>query len=347
VSGPATDRRVAVLGLGGTISMTADGSTTADGPGGVRPTLSVDELVSSVPGLADTAVGLHVRDVSRVAGASVSFADLHRVRAAIDECLAAGVDGVVVTQGTDTIEESAYVLDLQHAGAAPVVVTGAMRNPTMAGTDGPANLLAAVQVAASPACRDLGVLVVFADEIHAAARVRKSHTTSGHTFRSANGGPIGYVVEGQPRLVNLPAVRSARALSTLLPADRRGSGRDPEVAVLTVVLGDTGVLLDGIPDRVDGLVLAALGAGHVPEGLLDRLDALVGRMPVVLASRTGGGSILERTYGFPGSEVDLLGRGLISAGYLDALKARLLLRHLLAAGTGTEDIRAVFAALGG
>jgi L-asparaginase len=325
--------RVTVFGLGGTIAMTA-----SDG-GGVVPALSADQLVAAVPGLADSGVTVEVKDFRRVPGASLGFDDLEALVEAIRQQLADGVDGVVVTQGTDTIEETAYLLDLSLGRSEPVVVTGAMRNPTLAGADGPANLLAAVQVAASAQARDLGVVVVFADEIHAASRVRKTHSTSGFTFQSPTGGPLGYVVEGRARVVNRPAGRVVLATAN--------EWRPVEVGLVTVVFGDTGVLLDGLDSRLDGLVVAGFGVGHVPSRLVGTLADLASRMPVVLASRTGAGSVLTQTYAFPGSESDLQQRGLISAGFLDPLKARILLHRLLASGHDHETVRAAFAEASG
>jgi len=325
-------RRVVVFGMGGTIAMsTSHGS-------GVVPSLSVDQLVAAVPGLADTGITVEVEDFRRVPGASLTFDDLAALSEAIDRRLAEGVDGVVVTQGTDTIEETAYLLDLTHAGQQPIVVTGAMRNPTLAGADGPANLLVAVQVAAAPQARGLGALVVFADEIHAASRVRKTHSTSGYTFRSSNGGALGYVVEGQARIINRPAHRRTTGNAPNV--------RSAEVGLFTVTLGDTGALLAGLEEHLDGLVIAAFGVGHVPAPLVPKLEQLASHMPVVLASRTGAGSVLTSTYAFPGSEFDLLGRGLISAGFLDPLKARILLHRLLTSGHDQTNIRASFAAAG-
>ncbi|MCP2329730.1 L-asparaginase/Glu-tRNA(Gln) amidotransferase subunit D, partial [Hamadaea flava] len=153
---------VAVIGVGGTIAMVP---TSA---GGVSPQLTATDLVQAVPGLAEHR--LSVVDFRRVPGAWLSFADLDELLAAIDEAMSAGAAGVVVTTGTDSIEEMAYYLDLRHTRPEPVVVTGAMRNPATAGADGPANLLAAVVTAADPAARDRGVLVVLSDEIHLAAR---------------------------------------------------------------------------------------------------------------------------------------------------------------------------------
>ena len=326
-------RNVLVLSLGGTITMTTAAS------GGVVPALSAGHLLADVPGLAGTGIAVETLDLRRLPGAALGLGDLIEAASTIRGRLRDGIDGVVVVQGTDTIEETAYLLDLHHPGPEPVVVTGAMRNPTMAGADGPANLLAAVQVAGSAAVRGAGAVVVFADEIHAARRVRKAHATAGSTFQSPNGGPLGYVVEGQPRLLNTLPYRA------VVPDPVDGQPR--RVAVVTACLGDDGVLLDGLADRVDGLVVAAFGAGHVPGQWVSKLAELAGRLPVVLASRTGAGPVLADTYGFLGSERDLLARGLIRAGFLDPLKSRILLWALLAAGADREAARAAFAVAGG
>nr|WP_322770055.1 asparaginase [Frankia sp. Cr1] len=329
-------RRVIVYGLGGTIAMTAAGSD------GVAPTLSTAQLVASVPGLAATGIGVEVEDFRRLPGASLTFDDITALAQSVHELTTAdpGIDGVVVVQGTDTIEETAYLLDLLHPEACPVVVTGAMRPPQLAGADGPANLLAAIAVAANPHTGDQGCLVVLADEIHAARRVRKTHTSAGATFRSPTGGPLGYLVEGQPRMVNRLTHR------TVLPRPAAGSP-PPRVALVTIVLGDDGLLLEHLPGHLDGLVVAAFGVGHVPAALVPLLDTLARRIPVVLASRTGAGSVAAATYGFPGSERDLLGRGLISAGFLDPLKARILLHTLLTAGSDRPTMTAAFGVAGG
>lgn len=324
----AVGGRVAVFGLGGTIAM---GPSSG---GGVVPALSPEQLLAGVPGLRESGIALDVVDFRQVPGASVTFEDVAALAEAIRGVEA---DGVVVTQGTDTIEETSYLLDLTHTGDLPIVVTGAMRNPTLAGADGPANVLAAIQVAASAEARGQGCLVVFADEIHAARRVRKTHSSSVGTFRSPNGGPLGYVVEGVARMVQRVERR------VVSPFDARAGAR---VAVVTALLGDDGALLDGLEERVDGVVVAAFGAGHVPVSWVEPLARLVSRVPVVLSSRTGGGSVLTGTYGFAGSEKDLRERGLVPAGFLDPLKSRLLLRGLIGAGADADAIRAAFAEAG-
>ncbi|MGY1984292.1 asparaginase [Nocardia gipuzkoensis] len=326
-----TTRRVAVFTLGGTIAM----STTEHG--GVAPSLSAEQLLAAVPGLADTGIAVDVVNFRQLPGASLKISDITALAAAINDHLP-GIDGAVVTQGTDTIEETAYLLDLLHAAPEPIVMTGAMRNPTLAGADGPANLLAAIHTAAHPDARQHGCLVVFNDEIHAAHRVRKTHTTSTSTFRSADGGPLGYLVEGKPRFLNRLAHRTV--LATEL-------NDDLHVALLPITLGDDGATLRAVASHLDGLVLAGLGGGHVPAPMAPILQDLAARIPVVLASRTGSGSVLESTYGFPGSERDLLARGLISAGYLDPTKARILLYALLSAGADRPAIRAAFGSAGG
>jgi L-asparaginase len=325
--------RVAVFTLGGTIAMKA-----APG-GGAAPALSASDLLAGVPGLEDEGVELEVRDVANKPGASLSFGDLFRLADVISAALGGGCAGAVVIQGTDTIEETAYLLDLLVASDAPVVVTGAMRNPSLAGPDGPANILAAIRVAASDHARGLGALVVMNDQIHAARWVQKTHTASTAAFTSPGQGPVGQVTEGR---VDIPVRLRQRS-----PVLSGVSRRDVRVGLVTITLGEDGVLIDAIGEHVDGLVVAALGAGHVPTDTVTALGKLAARMPVVLASRTGAGPVHHQTYGFPGSETDLLARGLISAGYLAPVKARLLLHLLIASRAGTTRIKETFATAGG
>lgn len=325
--------KVTVLGMGGTIAMTRTAA------GGVEPALSASDLVAAVPGLSEVPADIEVIDVRRLPGASLTFDDVRELYAAAARAYAAGVDGAIVTQGTDSIEETAYLLDLWHDGPQPLVVTGAMRNPTQAGPDGPANLLAAIRTAVAPQARNRGVLVVLADQIHAAARVRKTHATSLGAFTSPNSGPLGQLIEERPWFAAPPGGR----LTVSLPlADARH-----QVGLMLVSLGDQGEMLPGISDRVDGLVVAGMGVGHVPAPLAPVLQDIAGRIPVVLATRTGAGPVLTVTYAFPGSERDLRDRGLIPAGLLDPLKARILLLACLRAGASREAIAASFAVAGG
>ncbi|NLS07273.1 asparaginase [Rhizobium sp. P32RR-XVIII] len=307
--------KVLVVSLGGTITMTKGAG------GGIAPTLDASDLVAAAPELVaraeiDTAAPL------RLPGANLTLNMLTEVVSMIDERLAWDCDGAVVVQGTDTIEETAWILDCLIRSHKPVVVTGAMRGADAPSADGPANILSAVTVAASKKARGLGCLVVLNDEIHAARYVQKTHTVLPDTFMSAGTGRLGLVAESQPfffsRIDRLPPIQPS-------------SPFDVRVALLTVGLGDDGRLLHAIPSLgYEGLVIAGMGVGHVPAVLVPEIEKIAKDIPVVLATRIPAGPSLKSTYGFPGSERDLLSRGLWSGGRLSALKARLTLEMLLA-----------------
>jgi L-asparaginase len=320
--------RVALFGLGGTIASLP----TEDSSAGVVPSVEASTLVLSVPGLESVA---HVesRTLRQMASANFSFADLIEISDAIRDAFASGVDGVVVTQGTDNIEETAFAFDLLVDDERPVVVTGAMRNPSLPGADGPANVRAAVAVAVSPHAKGLGSLVVMNDEIHAARFVRKMHASSLSAFASPQCGPIGVVVEDRVHFyTRVEALAMARPKGDVAP-----------VALVRCALADDGRMVSALAGLgYRGLVVEGFGGGHVPESMVEPLSELLLTMPIVLASRTGAGVVLESTYGFAGSEIDLCNRGLTSAGALDGAKARVALSLALASTDNRAEAEARF-----
>ena len=233
------------------------------------------------------------------------------------------------------LEETAYLLDLCWDRAEPLVVTGAMRPPQHAGADGPANLLASVATAAASQMRDAGVLVVLDDEVHAAARVRKTDSTALHAFTSPATGPLARVVEREP------VVLSRRDRPGALPTPDPGT--PVRVGLLESSLDDRADLVRLLVSQgYDGLVLAAFGVGHVSDATAEAVSDVAHQVPVVVASRTGAGSTLTWTYGFTGSESDLLARGAVLSGWLDARKSRVLLWALLSLGRDAGEIAEEF-----
>jgi L-asparaginase len=320
--------RLLFLSLGGTITMVPTGS------GGIAPKLGAAELVASVPALAEVAE-IAATSPLRLPSPSLTPADLVDVARRIEEGFASGFDGAVVIQGTDTIEESAFLLDLLVGGDRPVVMTGAMRGADAPGADGPANLLAAARVAAAPEARGLGTLVVLNYDIHAARFVQKSHTALPSAFVSPLAGALGLVAEGRVRL--FAQVRR----NPVLPA---AAGPPEPVALVKVAMGDDGRALAGLPGLgFAGVVVEGMGAGHVHADMAPLLGELAAKVPVVLAPRPMTGPVFTSTYGYPGGEIDLIGRGVIPAGYLSALKARLLLGLCLRSGGGAVTVRDAFA----
>jgi L-asparaginase len=325
--------RVTVFSLGGTIASTNAGGETL----GVVPQLDASDLVSAVPELRGIAT-FETVGFRQTSSGDLTLLDLMELAREIDRRFDDGVVGVIVTQGTDTIEEVSFALELLVVGSPPVVVTGAMRDATKPGGDGPANLVSAACVAVSPQSRGLGTVVVLNDQIHAARFVRKTNTSSPSTFESPTSGPIGWIVENRVRV----ALRTSSLKGLLEPS----LDSVPDVALFEFALGDDARLLRYV-DAAEyaGIVVEGLGGGHVPSRAVPELARLASSMPVVLASRTGSGDVLTSTYGFEGSEIDLLSRGLISAGFLDGRKARIFLSYLLASGSDISAVRTSFAAI--
>lgn len=312
--------RIDYYALGGTIASVS----SKEGGVGAVPTLTASGIVDDIVGVRDVA-DVHTRDFLLTPSPEITVPDLVGLVAAARAAVDDGARGFVVTQGTDSIEETAFAADLLWDRAEPIVFTGAMRNPSLPGSEGAANLLGAIQLAASPESRDMGVLVTLNDEIHAARHVRKTHTSSPSTFGSPGLGPIGWISEGHP----VVAMRPTRRASLTVDKD----AHIPSVALVKIGLADDCRLLSAVADLgYDGVVIEALGGGHIPAAGLPAIDRLVAMMPVVLTSRTGSGEVLGSTYRFPGSEIDLAQRGTLRGGALDGPKARILLTLALAAG---------------
>lgn len=336
-----TKPRIHILALGGTIATRPD-STSA-----MQMGLGADDLVAAVPRLAEIA-DVRAETVSRVGSHSLSFDQLHALAVRIRGLEA---DGIVVTQGTDTLEETSFLLDLLLDVDVPVVVTAAMRNPALTSPDGPGNLLAAVRVASNPwvaaNARALGVIVAMLDEVYAAADVLKVHPTRLNAFASTQTGPLAALVEDRVVPLVLP-VRDA-TIATRARLKAAAAGKNVPVALFWMALDESGRLVEamlGAPDRLGygGAVVAAMGGGHTPERATRILERLAGIMPTVVSPRAGGGPMLHKTYGGPSSEIELRKAGLIWGGRLHPLKARVLLETCLRAGLDRAAVGEVFAA---
>ena len=315
--------RVLLVALGGTIS------AAPDEVGRSFPARAAADLLSSVPDAAAIA-DVTAADVKQVPSRAVTPADMCALAHEVCDGVAEGYDGIVVTHGTDTMEETAYALALQLDVNIPVVLTGSMRPSHEPGADGPANLIRALRVATTPAAGRLGPVIVMQDEIHLARWVTKVHTSRVAAFSSPELGPVGHVVEGKVHL----RVRCA-------PCDYLGmpDKLDKRVEIIWVSAGADGLLVDAAAAVAQGLIVAGTGGGHVPPQMTGSLQSAVERgLPVVLASRCIDGPILESTYGGVGSETHLRSIGLHSAGALAPIKARLRLLTALALGKGAAEV---------
>lgn len=312
-------RRVALLATGGTIACTLDEH------GRAAKTQSGADLLDSVPRLP----GLDVRvvDHGRLSSWDVTPAVMLDMARRVDVLLA-DADAVVVTHGTDTLEETAALLSFAVRSEAAVVVTGAMRAANEPGADGPRNLGAALQVAADPAAAARGALVVMDDEVHRAVAVTKRHSSAPGAYGSPATGPAGLVHAGSVTFLAPPAP----------PTRYDVAHADADVPLLTAAAGAPVRLLEAALAGADGLVVAGFGLGHVPGSWVPLLgDAVRRGVPVVMATRTHSGPVGGRYAGAGGDE-DVRAAGILSAGYRSPYAARIEL--LCALGAGADPVAA-------
>lgn len=311
-------KKILVLHTGGTISMQADDS------GNVNP--SQDNPMNHV-GLDLTNIQLEVVDFLNLPSPHVTpyhmLAIYHKIRDTAGQ-----YDGVVITHGTDTLEETAYFLDTMAVPEIPIVLTGAMRSSNELGSDGVYNYLSAIRVASHDKAADKGVLVVMNDEIHAAKYVTKTHTTNVATFNTPTHGPLGIIMKHDILFFKTaePRVRfDLQSLSGTIPIIKAYAGMGIGDGIIS--------LLD--PEKIDGVVIEALGAGNLPPEAANEIERLMGKgIPVVLVSRCFNG-IAEPVYAYDGGGVKLQKAGVMFVKELNAPKARLKL--LIALSSGLKD----------
>ena len=316
-------KRIVILTTGGTIAMRADATV-----GGAVPVLAGADFADGLPhDLAE----IQFEEFSNLPSAHFTLDHIWNLSRRVAALVAdAQVDGVVVTHGTDTLEESAYLCDLTIDSIKPIVFTGAMRTASELGYDGLANIAASIRVAASDEARDCGTLVVFNDEIHAARDVTKTNTTALETFRSPEFGKLGQVDLSGVVIARQPTRRE------FIPATHLESN----VHLLKLTVGMSDGLLAYLVNTVNarGIVLEALGGGRVPPWWLPTIERAIKQgVAIVIVSRTGSGRTMDR-YGYAGGHRDLSRIGSWFAGSLNGQKTRIKLMAAL----GTSDPKKYF-----
>lgn len=309
---------IVLVFTGGTISMRYDVAA-----GGAIPALAGKDILELVPQLADIA-DLEVDEFGGFPGPHMTVDRMWELRERIEKHVArSDVDAVVVTHGTDSLEESAYLVARSLASEKPIVFTGAMRTSSALGWDGPANLGAAVRVAASAEARGYGVLVVMNDRVFPGLDVTKAHTHMLDSFESPGLGPLGLVDDG--RVIFRRAIPSP---CDVVDTPRLGGPVD----IVYAYAGADSRLLDASRQEGQGVVIAAMGRGNVPPAMVAGIERWLGEgKPVVVASRALRGRV-GPTYGYPGGGRRLHDLGVILAGSRRPQQARIDLMLALGAG---------------
>ncbi|HDA2582882.1 TPA: asparaginase [Staphylococcus aureus] len=242
-------------------------------------------------------------------------------------------DGFVITHGTDTLEETAFLLDLILGIEQPVVITGAMRSSNEIGSDGLYNYISAIRVASDEKARHKGVMVVFNDEIHTARNVTKTHTSNTNTFQSPNHGPLGVLTKDRVQFHHMPYRQQAL----------ENVNEKLNVPLVKAYMGMPSDIFSFYSrEGIDGMVIEALGQGNIPPSALEGIQQLVSlNIPIVLVSRSFNG-IVSPTYAYDGGGYQLAQRGFIFSNGLNGPKARLKLLVALSNNLDKAEIKSYF-----
>lgn len=301
--------------------------------GAAVPALSGKDIVENVPQLALLA-DFEIIDFGRYPGPHWTLSLMMDLSLKVRRTLAREeIDGVVITHGTDSLEETAFLLDLTIENEKPVVFVGAMRNISEAGWDGPSNLLAAVHVALAHSSRGKGVMVVMNDTVLAASEVTKTHTESFDSFQSPNFGALGVVDKGEVIMRCSPLARLHLNTDEII---------EP-VFLIKVAAGVDSTFFNACLEAgARGIVIEAMGRGNVPPACLDGIRKAIERaVPVVLTSRCDRGRVFDG-YGYEGGGKQLRNLGVIFADFLNGQKARVKLALVLSMTNTLSEVRALF-----
>lgn len=315
-----------LIHTGGTISMSEDES------GAVKPE-GDNPLMRHTPNLNDYADFI-VETPFTLPSPHITPDHMLELKKLIEKYyLEQGIHGAVITHGTDTLEETAYFLDLTLRLSIPIVLTGAMRSSNEVGSDGLYNLISAVRVATSDEAFGKGVLVVLNDEIHTAVNVTKTHSSNVSTFQSPQYGPIGIVTKGGVLFHHTPKLDVKYSISQL----------SKNVAIIKAYAGMDSRLLSALANlNFDGVIIEALGQGNLPPATVEGIEALINNnIPVVLVSRCFNG-ITQDVYGYEGGGRDLKNKGVIFSNGLNGQKARLKLMIGLSQSDDPDYIASMF-----
>ena len=321
-------KEILVVFTGGTFSMMIDKDT-----GGAVPRYSGEELLEKIPQAKDLAK-ITCYDFGKYPGPHMTPELMFQLSKKIKELIADGnYSGVIVTHGTDTLEETAYLLDLTIKTSIPIVIIGSMKNSSEPDWDGPQNLLDAISICLNPNCRELGVLVCLNGELNAASEVTKIFTEQIDSFRSLDFGSLGFVQNGRVILNRLPRKLQTIITDTLVT----------NVDLLAVYAGMNEKFFKfSVDSGVKGIVVEALGVGNVPPAAFEGIKYAVEKgVPVVLVSRCPAGETLD-IYGYPGAGKWLHKLGVIFADYLNGQKARIKLMLALSITKDWKELRKMF-----